>query len=151
MIHTATNVRSALESLMDICRDGSKGYEAAASAVKDPTLKAELMQYSIQRDEFALQLEDAISDLGEPAWDHGSISGTLHRAWIGVKGALTSHDSHAVLSECERGEDSAVETYSQAISHDLPSPARDMVELQYDAVRRVHDRIKSLRDASKKQ
>jgi uncharacterized protein (TIGR02284 family) len=55
-----------------------------------------------------------------------------------------------VLSECERGEDSAVEAYQQAISHDLPSPVRDMVELQYDAVRRVHDRIKSLRDASKK-
>ena len=66
-----------------------------------------------------------------------------------MKGALTSHDSHAVLSECERGEDSAIEAYQQAISHDLPSPVRDMVELQYDAVRRVHDRIKSLRDASK--
>jgi uncharacterized protein (TIGR02284 family) len=150
MIYTATNVRSALESLMDICRDGSKGYETAASAVKDPSLKAELMQYSMQRDEFALQLEDSISAMGEPAWDHGSIAGSLHRAWIGVKGALTSHDSHAVLSECERGEDSAVEAYQQAISHDLPSPVRDMVELQYDAVRRVHDRIKSLRDASKK-
>src|ERR1700722_2723781 len=150
MIYTATNVRSALESLMDICRDGSKGYEVAASAVKDSSLKAKLMQYSMQRDEFALQLEDSIAALGEPAWDHGSIAGSLHRAWIGVKGALTSHDSHAVLSECERGEDSAIEAYQQAISPELPSPVRDMVELQYDAVRRVHDRIKSLRDASKK-
>jgi uncharacterized protein (TIGR02284 family) len=150
MIHTATNVRSTLESLIDICRDGSKGFEAAASAVKDPSLKAELMQYSMQRDEFALQLEDGITALGEQAWDHGSIAGSLHRAWIGVKGALTSHDAHAVLSECERGEDSAVETYQQAVSHDLPSAVRDMVELQYDAVRRVHDRIKSLRDASRK-
>src|SRR5271155_3619754 len=103
MIHTATNVRSTLESLLDVCRDGSKGYEAAASAVKDPTLKAELMQYSMQREEFATQLEDAIAEVGEAASEHGSMAGSLHRAWIGVKGALTSHDSHAVLAECERG------------------------------------------------
>jgi uncharacterized protein (TIGR02284 family) len=134
---------------MDVCRDGVKGYETAATAVKDPTLRAELMQYSVQRDQFALQLEDAISDLGEPVSEYGSFTGSLHRAWIGVKGALTSHDSHAVLAECERGEDSAVDTYADAMSHEMPPSIRDIVEMQSDAIRRVHDRIRRLRDSLK--
>jgi uncharacterized protein (TIGR02284 family) len=150
MIYTATNIRSTLETLLDVCRDGSKGYETAASAVKDPVLKAELMQYSMQRDEFALQLEDAIGELGDPISEHGSMTGSLHRAWIGVKSALTSHDSHAVLAECERGEDSAVDAYAHAMSHEMPPLIHDIVEAQYDAIRRVHDRIKNLRDAAKR-
>ena len=39
----------------------------------------------------------------------------MHRAWINLKSAVTSGDDHAILAECERGEDSAVDEYKKAM------------------------------------
>jgi len=40
----------------------------------------------------------------------------VFRGWINLKAALTSKDEHAILAECERGEDSAVAEYKKAMA-----------------------------------
>jgi len=75
----------------------------------------------------------------------------MHRAWINIKSAITSQDDHAILAECERGEDSAVKEYKQAMEkQDLSSPVRDLISRQYADIKSAHDRIKQLRDSTKK-
>ena len=74
----------------------------------------------------------------------------MHRAWINIKSAVTSGDDRAILNECERGEDSALEEFRKAMEDDLTSPLREIVSRQYDEVKSAHDRIKSLRDTAKK-
>jgi len=62
---------------------------------------------------------------------------------------LTSGDDHAILAECERGEDSAVKQYKEAMEDDdLSQPVRQIVARQYLDVKRAHDRIRELRDAA---
>ena len=73
----------------------------------------------------------------------------MHRAWINIKSAVTSEDDHAILAECERGEDSAVSEYKEALEADISSPVRDVISRQYSEVKSAHDRIKNLRDVSK--
>jgi uncharacterized protein (TIGR02284 family) len=73
----------------------------------------------------------------------------LHRTWINLKSAVTSDDDHAILAECERGEDSAVEEYKKAIENGLSAPLREVVSRQYAEVKRAHDHIKNLRDTAK--
>ena len=74
----------------------------------------------------------------------------MHRAWIDLKSAVTSGDDHAILAECERGEDSAVKEYRDAMGkEELSSPIRQIVSRQYTEVQNAHDRIKQLRDATK--
>jgi uncharacterized protein (TIGR02284 family) len=88
--------------------------------------------------------------LGEPdPEDSSSATGAMHRAWINLKSALTSQDDHAILAECERGEDSAVSGYKEAMEEDISSPIREIISRQYSEVQNAHDRIKSLRDATK--
>ena len=74
----------------------------------------------------------------------------MHRAWINLKAAVTSGDDHAILAECERGEDSAVSEYKKAIEEStLSAPIRDTISRQYADVKSAHDRIRELRDAEK--
>ena len=74
----------------------------------------------------------------------------MHRAWINLKSAVTSGDDKAILSECERGEDSAVREFEEAMHDGLTSPLRDIVSRQYSEIKSAHDRVKHLRDAAKK-
>lgn len=144
-----SNVAGTLNHLVETCRDGQRGFEQAAKSIGDPALRAELMQYSMQRREFATALQQAIRTVGEEPTTSGSASAALHRGWMNVRQAISSNDDYSVLAECERGEDSAVEAYREALGQPVPSGVDDLVETQYSAIKHVHDRIRSLREANK--
>ena len=74
---------------------------------------------------------------------------TRLRAWISLKSAITSGDNHAILAECERGEDSAIEQYEKAMNDNPPAPLHEIVSRQYSQIKNAHDRIKNLRDTAK--
>ena len=141
---------STINSLIETLKDGQEGFKQAAEAVKDSNLKSLFNEFSLQRAKFAGELQSEAVNLGEfkPEED-SSASGALHRAWINIKSAITSGDDHAILAECERGEDSAVNEYEEAMEEEITSPIRDVIERQYREVKEAHDRIKSLRDATK--
>ena len=65
-----------------------------------------------------------------------------------LKSAITGGDEHAILAECERGEDSAVEEYKKALEDALTPSAQDLVSRQFAEIKSAHDRIRSLRDAA---
>ncbi|MFL6536689.1 MAG: PA2169 family four-helix-bundle protein [Chthoniobacterales bacterium] len=147
-----TEMVSTLNSLIETLKDGQEGFRQAAEAVKDGTLKSLFSEYSLQRAKFAGELQnEVIRSLGDSKPEEtSSVSGALHRAWINLKSALTSGDDHAILAECERGEDSAISEYRKAIEDEnLSSPLRDIVSRQYTEVKAAHDRVKALRDQTK--
>ena len=119
--------------------------------MKDLQLKSLFDQYSQQRSQFATELQNQAKSLGEAEPEKtSSAAGAMHRAWINLKSAATSGDDHAILAECERGEDSAVNEYKEALENGLTSSLRDVVSRQYREVMTAHDRIKNLRDTAKK-
>ncbi|PYL08447.1 MAG: aldehyde dehydrogenase [Verrucomicrobia bacterium] len=141
---------SAINNLIETLKDGQEGFKQAAEGVKDPQLKALFNDYSHQRSRFATQLQSQAQSLGEPEPETSSTAtGALHRAWINLKSAVTRGDDHAILAECERGEDSAVEAYREAVDSNLSTPVRDIVSRQYAEIKNAHDRIKHLRDTTK--
>ncbi len=142
---------STVNSLIETLKDGQRGFKEAADAVKDPQLKTLFNEYSLQRSRFAGELQSEAIRLGESKpEDSSSVTGAMHRAWIDLKSAVTSGDDHAVLAECERGEDSAVKEYRDAMGkEELSSPIRQIVSRQYTEVQNAHDRIKQVRDATK--
>ena len=141
---------STINSLIETLKDGQEGFRQAAEAVKDPSLKSLFNQFSLQRARFAGELQSEAVRLGEsnPETD-SSTSGALHRTWINIKSAVTSGDDHAILAECERGEDSAVKEYQEAIDENVSAPVGDVIVRQFREVKQAHDQIKNLRDATK--
>ena len=141
---------STINSLIETLKDGQEGFKQAAEAVKDSELKSLFQEYSQQRARFATELQSQARQFGESKpEDSSSAAGAMHRAWINLKSVVTSGDDHAILAECERGEDSAVKEYKEAIEEGLSSTISDIVSRQYGEVKDAHDRIKQLRDARK--
>jgi uncharacterized protein (TIGR02284 family) len=63
---------------------------------------------------------------------------------------VTSGDDEAILSECERGEDSAMHEYEEAMQDGLTGTAREIVARQFSEIKSAHDRVRHLGDAAKK-
>jgi uncharacterized protein (TIGR02284 family) len=123
--------------LIETLKDGQEGFKQAAQGIKDPQLKSLFNEYSQQRSRFAAELQRQAASLGEPEPERSSSAvGAAHRAWINLKSAVTGGDGHAILAECERGEDSAVEEYKKAIDSNLSVPVRDIVSRQYAEIKR---------------
>lgn len=151
MSQTKENI-STLNSLIETLKDGQEGFRQASEAVRDSQLKTLFNEFSLQRAKFAGELQSQAIGLGESKPENtSSTAGAMHRAWINLKSAITSQDDRAILAECERGEDSAVAEYKKAMEkEDLSSPVRDIISRQYTEVKAAHDRVRDLRDASKK-
>ncbi|HZM91442.1 MAG TPA: PA2169 family four-helix-bundle protein [Blastocatellia bacterium] len=140
-------VISTLNDLIEICRDGQNGFKEAAENVKNPDLKSFFNECSTERAQFVSDIQLEVRRLGGDPQKTGSTAGALHRVWMDIKGTFTGKDDHAILSECERGEDSAVEAYREAIKLSLPLTIQQLLERQFQSVRQTHDRIKQMRDA----
>jgi len=144
------SISSTLNSLIETCRDGEEGFRVASGDVKNAELKTLFTEYSQQRARFIDELQIIVDGLGEDAAETSSVAGALHRGWINIKSVISSGDEHAILAECERGEDSAVEQYQEALADQtLSAQVRDVVQRQYVAVQAAHDRVRDLRDAMK--
>ena len=143
------NTTSILNDLIETLKDGQEGFRAASTDVESPEMKTLFSEYSLQRSKFAGELQALAHSLGEKEPETtGSVAASLHRGWINLKAALTSKDEHAILAECERGEDSAVAEFKKALEvGSLPADVRATVQTQFAAVKAAHDRIRYLRDS----
>jgi uncharacterized protein (TIGR02284 family) len=140
---------SVLNDLIETLKDGQEGFRQAAEAVRDAQLKSLFTEYSQQRSRFAADLQSQVRNLGNKPEKDSSTAGALHRGWINLKSTLTGGDDHAILAECERGEDSAVEEYKKALDDGLSQPLYELVSRQYTDIKAAHDRIRNLRDTRK--
>jgi uncharacterized protein (TIGR02284 family) len=139
-----------IDNLIETLKDGQEGFKQAAQSVKDPQLKSVFDEYSRQRARFVSELRSqAQSPEERESKPSGSAAGALHRGWMNLKSALTRADDHAILAECERGEDSAVEEYKKALDNGLSAPVQQILSRQYAQIKEAHDRVKSLRDTTK--
>ena len=139
---------ATLNSLIETLKDGELGYQQASEEAQDADLKTLCDGYSKQRHEFAKPLQKAVYALGDDKPENSSsATSAVHRGWISLKAALTNQDRHAILAECERGEDIAKKAYADALSGGhLGADVKTVVQEQADAILAAHNEVKKLRD-----
>jgi len=137
---------STLNDLIETCKDGEYGFRACAEQAKSDALKALFDRRSQECAAAAAQLQAHVGELGSKPENRCSAMGAVHRGWVAVKTKLVSYDDLAVLEECERGEDAALDSYREALRQDLPERIANLVELQYQGVKQNHDQIRRLRN-----
>jgi uncharacterized protein (TIGR02284 family) len=140
-------VITTLNDLIETCRDGLNGFKEAADNVKSLDLKNLFNEIANERGKCVQELQLEVRRLGGDPEKTGSTAGALHRTWMDIKGTLTGRDDHTILVECERGEDSAVNAYKEALKLGLPTNINVIVQRQYQTIQNDHDRIKQLRDS----
>jgi uncharacterized protein (TIGR02284 family) len=139
------NVTSTLNGLIETCKDGEQGFRQAAEKVQDPSLRSLFTRYSTQRAEYARNLQQLVTTLGDSPAESGHVAATLHRGWIGLKSALSKNEDKAIIDECEAGEDAAIEAYKAAIANQLPANIDQVVRTQYAGVQAAHETIRNLK------
>ncbi|MGH8564889.1 MAG: PA2169 family four-helix-bundle protein [Gammaproteobacteria bacterium] len=147
---TNDEIISTLNDLIETSKDGEYGFRTCAEDVKDMRLKQVFAAAAQRCAEGANELEEQVRLLGGDPDKRSSVVGTLHRAWVDIKAAITGKDEQGVLEECERGEDAAKKAYEKALEKGLPDNIRSIVQRQYQGVVENHDRVRDLRNRYRK-
>jgi uncharacterized protein (TIGR02284 family) len=140
------DVIATLNDLIATSNDGEEGFRTCADNVKNATLKTFFLEKAERCREGAAQLQSIVREMGGDPERGGSTTGALHRFWLDIRGTISGLDDHAILAECERGEDVAKREYEKALQQDLPGDVRRVIERQFREVVTNHNRIKELRD-----
>jgi len=149
---TSGEVAEILNDLIQINNDRIKGYERAIKELKeDDDLKTLFAVFIDQSRQNIMTLGKEVQALGSDMERNSTTSGKLYRAWMDVKAVFTGHDRQNVLDNCEFGEDAALKAYHTALhSNDLPDYLKQTVIQQNELLLQSHNRVKALRDESKK-
>ena len=142
---------AALETLDEIaenCMDGEYGFTQCAEHAKSPSLKSFFIQRAQGCKAAHAELQTMIVSMGGEADAGGTTAGALHRGWLAVRGAMALNDDHAMLVECERGEDVALARYRRALEEILPPDVEQLLRRQLEGAQRNHDEVKRLRDSA---
>lgn len=135
-----------LNSLIEVSRDGEKGFTEAAGRIERADLRQFCLDQSSVRAQFVSELQQIVRFLGGTPVESGSLAGAAHRVWIQLKSTV-SGDDRAIIAACESGEDSALRYYREALEVNLPADVRPVVEQQYQSIQRSHDLIRTLRES----
>jgi uncharacterized protein (TIGR02284 family) len=133
-----------IKALLQTLEEGRDGFRRAAELVKDHSLKTLFEGLSAERQEMFDELAAYSPANGNDA--SLSMTGAIHRGWIHLKASLASDDDHAILAECERGENYAVNEFRKALEKKLPAGALATVESISARILAVHNQVRELRD-----
>lgn len=143
------DIIDTLNDLIETSKDGEYGFRSSAEYVTDPAIKQSFLHRAEECRQAAAELQAEVVRLGGEAEDSGTAAGALHRGWVAVKGTLAGYTNKAILEETERGEDSAMKAYREALEESLPPQVRALVERQYEGVKRNHQQVRALRDQAR--
>ena len=135
-----------LNSLIQINNDRITGYETASKEADETDLKTLFSHFTETSLKCKSELVAEVKRLGGTPTEGTTTSGKLFRVWMDIKSAMTGSDRKAIINSCEYGEEAALETYDDALSHDEDLSAEQlvMIKQQYAAVKANYQKIKDL-------
>jgi len=148
-----SNDARVTKSLITVLEDGKAGFADAAGKL-DETHRSELVArfqaLSVQRAEFADELQALAATYGDDIEESGSVAAAAHRGWMAVKAMLAGEDADGVLDAAEQGEDHAVRVYQDALDDEISNGLRTVVQRQFTSVKAAHDEVRAARNVSAK-
>lgn len=135
-----------LNGLIEICKDGEKGFREAAEDIDIGYYQILFQEYARQRSQFASALQQEVRKLGGNPDRKGSMAGTIHRGWMNLRSSVNQKTNELIIRECERGEETALKNYKKALEVDLPATLKTLIQTQFQTIRHTHGRIKAMED-----
>lgn len=139
------NLVSNLQTILKKNIEAQEGYKNAMEHAKGNTLTEFLKQQSAQRGRFVNQLDNEIRSLNEIPVNEGSTSASMHRMWMDVKTTFAGNNDEALLEECIRGEESAVQAYHETLKeNNFPPHLNSVIKSQAEEIESSLRTVKQL-------
>lgn len=149
-LETKLNLEAGtLDKLQKLIRaniDSNDGFQEAAKVILDAPVASLFRRLASERAKNAEELQTYVNWNGQEAEEDGSVAAYVHRVWIKVRSILSVNDTHAILSEAERGEDHIKHAYEDVLKETAGSAMNDVLQRQYANVKAGHDQILKLRN-----
>ena len=139
-----------LNSLLEKTYDAQRGYANASEVTEHVDLKRWFAQQGAKRTQYAASITGEMKGMNESPELDGSVKGDLHRSWMNIKAALSTNKDETVLEECLRGENAAIEEYTEVLKHrdELPQTVVSILEAQKNEIQNTVNQIKRLEDVA---
>lgn len=121
-----TLASTTLFALVEACREGERGFHAAAAGIGDPLLRQLCETYADQRAGFRRELGCELARLGLDPVATDPADGATDEATFSA-----APDETATLAELARRDASTEATYREALDRGIPGPLTEMVERQH--------------------
>ena len=136
-----------LDTLIATTLDSVEGYRESAKQIDDPQLTDFFNKRATERAEIVGQLQSQQKSLGGEIRDEGSILGSAHRQFLGLKDKVTGSDREAIVNEIDTGESYLVEKYETALKNDdLMGETRSVVENAYSTIQTGCEQVQMIKD-----
>jgi len=135
-------LKNDLQKIIEICKDGVKGYETAAENIRNDEMKTLFLRLSQQRKAFIEDLKNEALKLGIEPEESASVQGFFHRSWIATKAVFSNNSNEKVIEESMTGEKAALETYDEVLG--APEIPRYLKELLVEQQRLIKVAIQQL-------
>ena len=145
----SSDVIDTLNGLIETCKDGEYGFRSCAANATRGDLSQLFAGRADECRRAARELQTLVTQLGGKAEESGTAAAAVHRGWVAVRSKLAGYTDLALLEECKRGEDVAMEHYRSALSESLPGGVVLLVQSQYEGVQQNHALMRGLRDEAR--
>ena len=138
-----------LNDLILINNDRIAGYSRAIEELsnEDHDLTALFENMIDESRQARMALGKEVQVLGGTMAEGTRETGKIYRVWMDFKALFTGHNRHAIISNCEAGEDAAQKAYTAALEEEhLPAFLKEMIIEQQQTLKYSHDEIKTFRD-----
>jgi len=139
---------SVLNGLIATTLDSVHGYTDAAKDTENSRYGQMFTARATERSQVVSALQGDVARLGGNPEDDGTLLAGAHRAFLGLKAAVTGQDDKAIVNEVERGEDHIKAKFESAMEdNDLSPETMAAVQEAYRSVRAGHDEMRDLKHA----
>lgn len=130
-------------AILTVLHDGALGLMHAADRVRSPRFASGLRDFAAQRLAFIDAITPIVADNGAAP----VAAPEVFRGWLGESMTRWSDDA-AILTACERAEDSTVDAYRTWIdSPGLAPELRELLSRQFSEIRHAHNTLRDWRDS----
>src|SRR5207253_6827421 len=113
-------VISILNGLVETCRRGQEAFRGAAEGIRNSEFRRLFNIFAQQRTQFMSELQAEIHRLGGDAGKGATTTAGAGNTIPFRRPATEIRDEAAIIAECQREEEMAVNDYQEALKADLP-------------------------------
>lgn len=107
------STENKINILLESAHDLEKGFRKAVDNVGNPRLKSFVREKASEKNGYISELRNTLNKQGMNVTEHdGSVSGSLHRAWIDAMAFFSADNDELMFEEVEIGEKIAITDYN---------------------------------------